>query len=159
MMQCPRSPAGIAFSVVFSESRKGVNMSPIVRVITAKEPEQLFIPIEDIPLVLSELRRLLPQLREELHWKWPVESVHIEERTPRRENPFDPMQVVPAACIGLVIVFSSAVLKAAGTKIGEGIGDGIKPFVAKWLTSRFGKPRRIMTTSRKTKKRPISRAS
>ena len=134
-------------------------MSPIVRLITAKEPEQLFISIENFSLVLSELRRSLPQLREELHRRWPVESVHIEERTPRRKNPFDPMQVVPAACIGLVIVFSSAVLKAAGTKIGESIGDGIKPFVTKWLKSRFGKPRRKLATSRKTNKRPISRAS
>jgi hypothetical protein len=158
-MQCPRSPAGIAFSVVFCESRKGVNMSPIVRVITAKEPEQVFIPIEDIPLVLSDLRRSLPQLQEDLRLEWPVESVHLEERRPRRKNPFDPVQVVEAACIGLVVVFSSAVLKAAGAKVGEGIGDGIKPFITKWLKRRFGKPRRKLTTSRKTSKRPISRAS
>jgi hypothetical protein len=157
MMQCPRSAAGIAFSVVFSESRKGVNMSPIVRVITAHEPEQLFISIEDIPLVLSELRRLLPQLREELHRKWPVESVHIEERTPRRKNPFDAMQVVPAACIGLVIVFSSAVLKAAGTRIGEGIGDGIKPFVTRWLKMQFTKSRTGLMPPKKRNKRRISR--
>jgi hypothetical protein len=135
-------------------------MSPIVRVITAKEPEQLFVSIEDIPLVLSELRRLLPQLREELHRKWPVESVHIEERTPRRKNPFDPMQVVPAACIGLVIVFSSAVLKAAGTKIGEGIGDGIKPFVTRWLKERFAKSdKRLAAASRKKNRRQVSRPS
>jgi hypothetical protein len=101
-------------------------MSPIVRVITAKEPQQVFIPIEDIPLVLSDLRRSLPQLREELCRRWPVETVHLEERRPRRKNPLDPLQVVEAACIGLVVVFSSAVLKAAGTKVGEGIGDGIK---------------------------------
>ena len=49
---------------------------------------------------------------------------------PRRENPFDPSQVIPAACIGLVIIFSSAVLRAAATKTGAGIGDGIKPFIA-----------------------------
>ena len=29
-------------------------MSPIVRVITAKEPEKVFVSIEDIPLVLSD---------------------------------------------------------------------------------------------------------
>jgi hypothetical protein len=91
-------------------------MSPIVRLITAKEPEQVFIPIEDIPLVLSDLRRSLPQLREDLRLRWPVESVHLEERRPRRKNPFDPSQVVEAACIGLVVLFSSAMLKAAGTR-------------------------------------------
>jgi len=134
-------------------------MSPIVRVITDKEPEQVFIPIEKISMVLSDLRRSLPQLREELRGRWPVETVHLEERRPRRKNPFDPLQVVEAACIGLVVVFSSAVLKAAGTKIGEGVGDGIKPFVTKWLRSRFGQASRQLSVSRKANKRPVSRTS
>ncbi len=134
-------------------------MSPIVHVVTARDPKHVFVSIEDIPLVLSDLRRSLPQLREELCRRWPVETVHLEERRPRRKNPFDPLQVVEAACIGLVVVFSSAVLKAAGTKVGEGIGDGVKPFVTKWLKSRFGKPGRKLATSRKANKRPISRAS
>ena len=134
-------------------------MSPIVRVLTAGDPDHAFVSIEDIPLVLSDLRRSLPQLREELCRRWPVESVHLEERRPRRKNPFDPLQVVEAACIGVVVVFSSAVLKAAGTKVGEGIGDGIKPFVTKWLKSRFGKSSTRRVASRKTNKRRIHRAS
>jgi len=99
-------------------------MSPVVSVVTPKEPDHVFIPIEDVPVVLSELRRSLPQLREELCRRWPVDSVHLEERRRRRKNPFEPSQVIPAACIGLVVMFGSAVLKAAGTKIGEGVGDG-----------------------------------
>ena len=99
-------------------------MSPIVQVITARDLDHVFVSIEDTPLVLSDLRRSLPQLREELCRRWPVESVHLEEQRPRCKNPVDPLQVVEAACIGLVVVFSSAVLKAAGTKVGEGIGDG-----------------------------------
>ena len=134
-------------------------MSPTVRVITDREPEQVFIPIEDIHLVLSSLRRSLPQLREELRLRWPVESVHVEERRARRKNPFDPLQVVPAACIGLVIIFSSAVLKAAGKKIGEGIGDGIKPFVTRWLKNHFAKSDKRLPAPHGKKRQRISRPS
>lgn len=134
-------------------------MSPIVRVVTAKEPEQVFIPIEDIPLVLSDLRRSLPELREALRPRWPVETVHLEERRPRRKNPFDPLQVVEAACIGLVVVFSSAVLKAAGTRVGEGIGDGVKPFVTRWLKKRFAKSDKRLAASRRKNRRQVSRPS
>jgi hypothetical protein len=134
-------------------------MSPIVRLITAKEPEQVFIPIEDIPLVLSDLRRSLPQLRDDLRLRWPVESVRLEERRPRRKNPFDPLQVVEAACIGLVVVFSSAMLKAAGTKVGDAIGDGVKPFVTRWINKRFTKSDKRGAVSRKKNRRKVSRPS
>jgi hypothetical protein len=50
-------------------------MSPVVRVVVGPEPEQVFVPIEDIPLVLSDLRRSLPELTAELRSKWPVETV------------------------------------------------------------------------------------
>ena len=134
-------------------------MSPVVSVVTAKEPEHVFIAIEDVPVVLSELRRSLPQLRDELCRRWPVDSVHIEERRPRRKNPFDPLQLVEAACIGLVVVFSSAVLKAAGTKVGEGIGDGVKPFVTRWLKKQFAKADKRLKASRRKNRRQISRPS
>jgi hypothetical protein len=134
-------------------------MSPIVSLVTTKEPEHVFIPIEDVPVVLSDLRRSLPQLREELCRRWPVDSVHLEERRPRRKNPFDPSQVIPAACIGLVVIFSSAVLKAAGTKIGEGIGDGIKPFVTRWVKGRFAKSNKGRIASNTKNKQRISRLS
>jgi len=134
-------------------------MSPVVSVVTAKEPDHVFIPIEDVPVVLSELRRSLPQLREELCRRWPVDSVHLEERRRRRKNPFEPSQVIPAACIGLVVIFSSAVLKAAGTKIGEGIGDAIKPFVTRWVKGRFAKSKNGRIGSNTKNKPRISRQS
>ncbi|MGB4783869.1 MAG: hypothetical protein WAQ77_04070 [Candidatus Acidiferrum sp.] len=134
-------------------------MSPVVSVVTTKEPEHVFIPIEDVPVVLSELRRSLPQLREELSRKWPVDSVQLEERRPRLKNPFEPSQVIPAACIGLVVIFSSAVLKAAGTKIGEGIGDGIKPFVTRWVKGHFAKSSKGRIASNTKKKQRTSRLS
>jgi hypothetical protein len=56
-------------------------------------------------------------------------------------------------------IFSSAVLKAAGTKIGEGIGDGIKPFVTRWLKMQFTKPRRGLMPPKRPNKRRISRLS
>jgi len=133
-------------------------MSPTIRVVSAKEPTQVFIPIEDVPVVLSELRRSLPLLRQELSERWPVESVHVEERRPRLKNPFDPSQVIPAACIGLVVIFSSAVLKAAGTKIGEGIGDGIKPFVLRWVKARFPKSKKRLAAP-STNRNAVSRGN
>jgi hypothetical protein len=87
-------------------------MSPVV----GPEPEQVFVSIEDIPLLLSDLRRSLPELTAELRSRWPVKTVCLEEQKPFRKNAFDASQVVPAACIGIVVVFASAAAKAAGTK-------------------------------------------
>ena len=68
-----------------------------------------------------------------------------------------------AACIGLVIIFGSAVLRAAGTKIGEGIGDAIKPFVnssCDGVKARFAKSDRGRRVApNRTRKRRISRPS
>lgn len=131
-------------------------MSPTIRVFTAKDPKHVFVPIEDVPLVVSDVRRSLPQLQEDLRRRWPVESVYLEERRPRRKNPFDPLQVVEAACIGLVVVFSSAVLKAAGTKVGEGIGDGVRPFVTRWLRKQFTRSSNRLTRPKRKNKRRVS---
>lgn len=57
-------------------------MSPIVRLVGIREQRKVFISIESIPIVLSDLRKSLPELEERLKKKWSVESTHIEERTP-----------------------------------------------------------------------------
>ncbi len=132
-------------------------MSPVARLVSDKEPEQVFISIEDTPIVLADLRRSLPELQEELCRKWPVESVHIHERRPYFKNPLHPSQVVEAACIGLIVVFSSAVLKAAGTKIGDAIGDGVKPFIVHWVKNRFGSKQRHKKLNAKTKRLPTAK--
>ena len=107
-------------------------MCPIVRVVGGGEPKQVFVPIEDFPVVLSDLRKSLPELETRLKEKWPVESVHIEERRSYRKNPIDPSQLVVPACIGVVVILGTAILKATGTKIGDAIGDGLKPYITKW---------------------------
>jgi hypothetical protein len=125
-------------------------MSPVARLVVGQEPEQIFVSIEDTPLVLSELRRALPELTAALRRRWPVENVHIEEQKPFRRNPFDPSQVVPAACIGIVVIFVSAAAKAVATKIGDAIGDEVTPYVRRWVKARFVKlKRRIIPAGRK----------
>jgi len=128
-------------------------MCPIVRVVAGGEPEQVFIPIEDFPVVLSALRKSLPELEERLKEKWPVESVHIEERRPRLKNPTGPSQLIAPACIGVVVIFGTAMLKAMGSKIGDAIGDGLKPYVTKWVKAQFQKPKKSKKIQRKRKQR------
>lgn len=117
-------------------------MSPVARLVLGQEPEQIFVSIEDTPLVFSELRRALPDLTAELQRRWPVECVYIEEQKPFRKNPFDPAEVVRAACIGIVVVFASAAVKAVATKIGDAIGDEVTPYVRRWVKARFAKLKR-----------------
>lgn len=124
-------------------------MSPLVRLVGASEPKQIFISIEDVPIVLSDLRRSLPDLAAELRRIWPVESVYIEEQRSYRKNPFDPSQLVIPACIGLVVIFVSAAAKAAGSKIGDAIGEEVTPYVRRWVKARF----RMSSTKRRHKKR------
>lgn len=125
-------------------------MVPIVRIVSGGEPDQIFIPIEDSPVVLSELRKSLPKLKRALRKKWPVESVYIDVRCPRMRNSFEAWQAshfIVEGAIGLAIIFGGsmlrATLRAAGKKIGESLGnrfgDEIKPFVKKWLKNQFGK--------------------
>ena len=74
-------------------------MSPIVRLVSGGEKyEEVFISIERTPVVMADVRRILPQLKKELRKKWPVENVQIESRIPFRRNPYDPSQIVEAAC-------------------------------------------------------------
>lgn len=122
-------------------------MSPIVRVVSGGEPAEIFVPIEDMPVVLSDLRRHLPELRKELRKQWPVEGVYIRQRTPRRRNP-PPLTLLHTnyltdAVIGLAIILGGGVVNGLvgklGKSIGEGIGDRIKRTVMKWLKARSGK--------------------
>jgi hypothetical protein len=128
-------------------------MCPIVRVVGGGEPEQMFVPIEDFPVVLSDLRKCLPELVTHLKERWPVDSVYIEERKSYRKNPIDPSQLVVPACIGVVVIFGTAVIKAAGTKIGDAIGDGLKPYIRKWVKAQFRRSSTPKRTQRKGKRR------
>jgi hypothetical protein len=131
-------------------------MCPIVRVVGGEEPEQVFIPIEKFPVVLSHLRKSLPELKERLEKKWPVESVHIEERRSYRKNPIDPSQLVVPACIGVVVIFGTAILKATGSKIGDAVGDGLKPYITKWVKAQFQKSKKPKGLQRKRRRRHAS---
>jgi hypothetical protein len=109
-------------------------MTPIVRLANGGDLyETLFVSLERTPVVLADVRRALPQLKKELRKKWPVEYVEIENRIPRRKNPYSPTEIVTGACIGLVVTFSVAIAKAAGTTIGKTLGDEISAHVRRWI--------------------------
>ena len=112
--------------------------------------DEVFVSIENIPVVLADLRRSLPSLKKELARKWPVEHVQIQEKgraALRLKNPY--ALVVPVA-IGLAITFSHAAAKAAGTKIGDGVGKEITELVHRWLR-RKPKTKRKKRSKRNTK--------
>ncbi len=124
-------------------------MSPIVRVVTDKESDaEVFVSLEQALLVLGDVRATLPQLREQLRQKWDVTNVQIQNRIPRLRNPFNPLQVVEAACIGLVVSFTVPAVRAAGKKIGDAIGDEIAKHVRRWIRA-IGKPRSARSTRSK----------
>jgi hypothetical protein len=127
-------------------------MSTLVRLVrggdSEYESDEVFVSIESIPVVLADLRRCLPSLQKELKKKWPVKHVEIQEKRPRRKNPYDPSQIVAPVAIGLAITFSYAAAKAAGTKVGDGLGEEITERVRKWL---LGKPKVKRHKRHKTK--------
>jgi uncharacterized protein YcfJ len=95
--------------------------------------ETVFVSLEDTPIVLADIRAALPQLREELAARWPINRVEIENRRPaRRRNPYDPSQV--EAVLGIVIgLFFFEATRAAGKKIGEAAGEEVGKYVRSWI--------------------------
>lgn len=129
-------------------------MPRIVRVCTDENPEgQVFVSLEQTPLVLSDVRRDLPQLKRELCRKWRVLHVAIENRIPHRRNPHVPGALVAVACVGLVVKFGLAVADGAGKKIGETIGQEIVKYVNGWI-KRIGKSKAARKRSARPRKRP-----
>jgi hypothetical protein len=125
----------------------------IVRIIADSETPNIFISLEDVPVVLSDVRRALPELTKELRKKWPVDNVHIEERRPRLKNPIEVTQLIQAAAIGLVVVFGTNFTKAVATKLGDGIGEEITPHVIRWLKSCFKKSKTARSKPRSKRKK------
>src|SRR5258708_18054243 len=98
-------------------------MPPIVEILSdRKKYSKVFVSLKRTQALLTDLRRNLPQLKAELCRKWQIENVQIENRIPRLRNPYDPSQVVEAACIGLLISFTLPGVKAVSKKVGEAVG-------------------------------------
>jgi hypothetical protein len=129
-------------------------MVPIVEIVSAAERyEGVFVSLERTPVLLADVRKNLLYLRMELRKKWAVENVRIDNRIPRVRNPYDPSQIVEAACVGIFVNFTLPALRSAGKKIGEVIGAEIAKSVRRWLRS-VGKKkperRRVSSRARKT---------
>jgi hypothetical protein len=113
-------------------------MCPIVSIVSGGEFDPgVFISLENIPIVLANLQRALPQLRNALRRRWFVQSIEVENRRPRFRNPFDPSLIVPAG-VGLLITFGAAAAKAAGTEFGKVAGTDIAAtdiaaYVRRWI--------------------------
>jgi hypothetical protein len=112
---------------------------PTVRVWSSDKPRdgEVFVSLERTPLVLVDVRKALPRLKAELQRKYPVVYVDIENRLPRRANPYDPSEVVKAACIVLAIRFTWSAIDGAGKKLGEGVGDELAKHAKRWIRN-FG---------------------
>jgi hypothetical protein len=100
-----------------------------IRVWTGREPKSLSVSLERTPVILADVRKALPQLKRELSRKWPIDSVYIEDKLPRRSNPFDASQIVEAATLALVVGFAHQV----GKELGTGEGLAIKKYMREWL--------------------------
>jgi hypothetical protein len=122
---------------------------PTVRLVTGREPEgEVFVSLEQTPLVLGELRKALPQLRAELQKKWPVLYVDIENQLPARRNSYDPSELVKAACIVLAIRFTWSAVDGAGKKLGEVVVDELSKYARRWIKN-FGKPKHRRSAARR----------
>jgi hypothetical protein len=121
--------------------RRGEYMPTIIIAGTQTPTGEIAISIERTPLVLAELRKALPTLRRDLRERWPVLSVGIENRIPRRRNPIDPSEVVRTACIVLAIRFGYEVAGEAGKKVGKTIGTEVSKYLRRWLKG-FSKRRK-----------------
>jgi hypothetical protein len=109
-------------------------MAPIVEVVTGLEKdEEVFVSLEHTPILLAQVRKNLLHLKSELSKKWSVEEVRIENRIPRLRNPYDALQIIEAACVGLLVSFTLPAVKAAGKKVGVAIGDEIADRVRRWI--------------------------
>jgi hypothetical protein len=98
----------------------------------------VFVSVEETPLVLSEVRRALPQLTRELRGRWPIQGAELENRMPVRRNPYTPTAVVAVACMGIAVRFALSAAQAAGTKVGDVMGREITKYVQRWI-KRIGK--------------------
>jgi len=117
-----------------------------VRALTTHEAEydeyddqEVFVSLEDTPIVLADIRAALPQLGEILTARWPnITGVEIiNRRITRRRNPHDPTQVLANAvlCIAVyfctrpvtrpVQIFLEEAARAVAKKVGDSVGDDI----------------------------------
>src|SRR5258706_500315 len=100
-------------------------MSPIVQVVGPAPTAEIFVSVERMRLVLADVRRELPKLKNDLSRKWPVRSVSPEARNPRRRNPYNPSELVVPACVGIVVYYViKPAVKSASTRIGERVDLG-----------------------------------
>src|SRR5260370_17769217 len=71
--------------------------------------EEVFVSLEDTPIVLADIRVALPQLQKELAARWPITRVEIENKKPiLRRNPHDPTHTTGGGAIGILIDNSHA---------------------------------------------------
>lgn len=113
---------------------------PTVRLIGVgpQRDGEVFVSLENIPIVLAEVRSTLPQLKKELSNRWRVDDVRIRERIPRRRNPWDPTQASSAVDlgIGIIVLFFVDAARATAERIGDNVGDEISRYVKRWLSKR-----------------------
>jgi hypothetical protein len=113
---------------------------------------EVFASLEQTAVVLADIRAALPQLKEQLGQRWSIESIEIEDRTPRVSNPMDPArlrdltEIMALAGVGIVVLFAREATKAAGKKVGDAIGEEIAQYVRGWIKRvRQVKPRKVST--------------
>src|SRR5208282_5055364 len=106
---------------------------------------EVFVSLEHTPVVLADIRAALPRLKKDLSSRWQIEHVEIENRLPRRRNPVNPAQVsqaIAGGCVGILILFTVATVRAAGKKVGEAAGEEIGECVRRWIRQITAAPKR-----------------
>jgi ribosomal protein S19 len=125
----------------------------IVRVVGGGAPtKEIFVSVEDMSLVLADVRRALPKLKRELSRKYRVEGVELSSRIPRLRNPIEPSQIIVPACVGIIV--------HVVTKAGDAIGVKISKHVGRWLKefSKTRKSGRAKQLSKRVSKRGTGRS-
>ena len=106
----------------------------IVQLVGRIPTKEAFVSVEQVPLVLADVRKALPELKRELAKKYRIEAVELTARQPRLPNPMSRRKVIITAAVGILVTYVvGPAAKAASEKVGEAIGDAIVKFVRGWL--------------------------
>lgn len=126
-------------------------MSPIVQIVGGGESDDVFVSVEDFPVVLSELRQSLPELEGELKRRWPVGSVRLDAQRNRIRNPIGPTtHLLISAAIGIFVTYGSEFVRQTTKKVSDRVGDEIADYVSKWLKKKFARRKPKLKPKRRT---------
>jgi len=112
-------------------------MSPIVQVVGPAPTAEIFVSVERMRLVLADVRRELPKLKNDLSRKWPVRSVSpkLEILEEKSLQPIRTRRARLRRHRGVLRHQASRQIgqHQIGERVGDAIGEELAAHVRRWL--------------------------